>query len=121
MATTGLICAICQDDASSPIILQCNHAYCGTCFEEWDMTCEENDRVTPCPQCNQVVVGVHELIVIDDSSENAGDFHGGGCLHTHVVLITIDDSDTEEDDSDFVVESQRVIVIDSDDDETTHN
>ena len=45
MAAAGDVCAICQDDLSSPLCLDCSHVFCQACITTW------LEKKQTCPVC----------------------------------------------------------------------
>ncbi|XP_047204701.1 zinc-binding protein A33-like [Girardinichthys multiradiatus] len=57
MSEENLLCCICNDIYTDPVVLRCSHSFCKDCVQEWWST----KQVQMCPLCNKIDFSRHLL------------------------------------------------------------
>lgn len=88
-------CAICLDNITHPIILDCTHIFCGTCIINLlNSTTATNDNIKSCPNCRKEIKGTENLtaivpIKIEENIIINKDVMGKGILSKEETLIEL--------------------------------
>ena len=87
-------CAICLDNITHPILLDCTHIFCGPCIINLLNTSIQNDNIKKCPTCRTEIKSTENLtaivpIKIEEQKIINRDVIGKGILSKEDTLIEL--------------------------------
>ncbi len=87
-------CAICLDNITHPIILDCTHIFCGPCIINLLNSSTQNDNIKKCPTCRTEIRSAENLtaivpVKIEDKKLPNKDVIGKGVLSKEDTLIEL--------------------------------